>query len=1176
MGKAIFLAAIIIMLRYSIQAGAYPSSIPSTYTWSGLKTDTVQISYSFSKNLWYGGTNYLRIEANGPGVYSDTKSTMATVTIQEGEKANVYVCGDDRNPVPNGWTVQDKYLKLEVDGVKVYELGKEYWWARCYSKAATIGPGKHEVKLTIHIVVKVVSNVNDKRDLAYAAMDVKLEGSGTIQAGTHEAEAALDGEATHMFTFKLPDASSVETISWRAVWNSVEKTGDGLPGSVQKAVFQGVNRDNWVFTSPVVIRIGESTPSVEPSGGYSIDAVYDEGSGEAGILRVAVAVSNRDEVGFTSGEYLATTLEYLGPSLTGCTSVEDYDAWANSYSNVHWAQRVRFYGVDGWVVEEVDNGVENGCCTLKKVGGGVFSRKVVFSSRNRVDELMLTLSVPQIRLHFDSMRAEPIGPTDLGLHMLGETVELRVRTSDCLGEYSRVDVYRVSESSPGVRKYSFSPLTGVYRGITSTAGGNVTFTVEWSSYSLAVKNVSNVAFRSGVYWARSGSTVRVTVSARYSHDGSPAAGVMIRDSDGNRVSTGLEGEAEFMYVKNDCEAFLTYVAVDEQGNRISGEAFVKIVFTRIRLEALSVEAVFLEGSYYACNDASPSISVRAVYSHSLTPVAGALVEFEPSGSSALTGLDGVALLRLTGRDRAYDGRVEASDGFLDGEISLRIVFTRVLLEASRGTVSGKPGEEVEVTVWACLSFNGMLLNGIEVRWVEEGLVEKSPASFRLKIPEKGVLKASFETVGFLPCVEPCVVTLFPNGVRFGEPNGTGPRVVLNSMLWGNYSYRVMLNIMDLLNLTIPMVVWHGNGSIAYGVRIGVVSLNGTVIRSSVVSSSGVSFNWTESKPGVYRYVVKALEDGVGSDLLSIEAVFTAFNITANYILDLNGTRLFFATAYWAHDCSPVGGLPVHTSVSGKRTLSDADGRIMLSLNDSDYNGSCVEKIVVFKWDAHASGIWRTVGDCSIRIVRLSWSSPVLTGDQYGFSIILSLYSEEDGISLPLRIMVGGYPPEIVSSIRVLQVESDNSSMTVFLNPTGKLSFSERLALRIDHAEYDGVRVRVRIRSLAEQLVVRGVRIRVANSTLEETLGDLQPGSCFEPVLELPVELRANPVVLIAYSENTFPSAAKVWRKQETDLLPLVSVTPLLAALALRLRSRSKDSRKPKGENEVRGDAERGR
>lgn len=1161
----------ILVPRCLIQVEAQPNSIPSSYSWSGLRTDTVQISYSFSKSLYYGGTDYLHIKASGPGVYSDTKTTTAIITVPEESEASIYVCGDDRNPVPDGWTVQEKYLRVYVDGVKVYELGKEYWWARCYSKAAKLNPGTHTVELKIGITVKVFSNIYEERSIAYAAVDIKTEGAGKVEAESHRAEAALNGEATHVFTFRLPWALGVGSVSWKAVWNGVEKTGCGPPGSVQQALFTGVNRDPWVFASPVVVRIGGLTPSVKPLEGYWVDAVYSEGTVQAGVGRVAVAVSNGNEIGFTSGEYLVTSIEYLGLNMTGCTFVEGLDAWANSGSSVHWSQKIGFYSAGGWVVEEAARGVETGFCVLKKLGGGVFSRRVVFSSRNRTDELTLTVSLPQISLRFDSMRIEPLGPTDLGLRMLGETVELMVKAYDCLGEYSKIDVYRVSESSPGVRKYSFSPPRGVYRSITSTAGGNATFTVTWSSYKLTVKSVSGGVLRGGVYWARSGSTVSITVSAYLSHDGSPAAGIRIRDSRGNEALTGLNGEAGFSYVEKDCEAFLTFVAVDEKGAGLSGEACVRIVFTRIRLEVSSVDAAFFEGSYYACNNVSSSFSVKAVYSHSLTPVSGVPVEFKPSGSSTLTGVDGAATLRLTGRDIAYEEVLKVSDGFIEGESSLRVVFTRILLEASRTVVGGRPGEEVEVTVSARLSFNSMLLKGLEVRWVETGLVGKSPASFRLRIPEKGFSRASFDAFGFLPCVEPCTVTLVPNRVRLGNPNNTWPTVLVNNILLENYSCSVMLNIMDLLNITVPRVVWQGNGSSARGIRIGVVSSNGTVVRSSIVSSNGVSFNWTESKPGVYRYCVKVLEENVYSDVLIVEAVFTAFNITSDYILDLNGTRIFCATARWAHNGSPVRSLPVYTSISRKRALSDDAGRITLALNDSDYNASCVEKIVVFKRDPHPSRIWRTVGDCSVRIVKLDWSSLVLKGDQYGFEAFLSLEADAGIVGLPMWIRVEGYPPETSCSIRVLQVKSDNSSMTVFLSPSGGFFFSERLALRIDYAEYDGKRIRVRIRSLAKHLIVRSVRVKVVDTGFEKTLGDLEPGSCLEAFVELPGGQGLNPVILAAYSENTVPHVVRVWSSQGIDLFPLISVTPLLAALALRIRRRRrgfKESGKETGKSGV--------
>ncbi|MBO3754791.1 MAG: hypothetical protein FGF53_07965, partial [Candidatus Brockarchaeota archaeon] len=183
----VMLASLPTSLNSSLH-GPLASAAPSSYSWSSLARNTAAITYSVDERTWYGGTGYLHIKADGPGIYTDTKTAVATVTIPEGFSAGVYVCGDDRNPPPDGWTVQEKHLRLEVDGVKVYELGKEYWWAYCYSKAAVLSQGTHEVKLTIGIAVKV-SSCFEERDLHWASMDIRLEGSGSIQAESHTAEA---------------------------------------------------------------------------------------------------------------------------------------------------------------------------------------------------------------------------------------------------------------------------------------------------------------------------------------------------------------------------------------------------------------------------------------------------------------------------------------------------------------------------------------------------------------------------------------------------------------------------------------------------------------------------------------------------------------------------------------------------------------------------------------------------------------------------------------------------------------------------------------------------------------------------------------------------------------------------------------------------------------------------
>ena len=398
----IFSSSILMPLLFSslIPQSSRPtaSATPSSYSWSSLRVDSVSIAYSVDERAWYGGTGYLHIKANGLGVYSDTKTATAVVTIPEGLSASVYVCGDDRFPPPDGWTVLEKYLRLYVDGAKVYELGKEYWWAKCYRRAATIGQGTHEVRLTVGVTINVSSNAYLECDLAYASMDIRLEGSGTIMAESHAAEAALDGETNHVFTFRLPRVSGVGNMSWRAVWRGVEKTGYGTPGSVQKAVFQDVNRDCWSFTSPVVIRIGGSVPSASVGEGYAIDAVYYEGSGEVGVHKVAVAISDGDEVGFTSGKYLVTEIKrdtkVVGGTLIGS------EIWANSGSTISFNQTISYYSSSGWVTEKIRGGVETGSAVVKVFQELNVSRRIGFSSKNRSDELELTVRIPRITLVF--------------------------------------------------------------------------------------------------------------------------------------------------------------------------------------------------------------------------------------------------------------------------------------------------------------------------------------------------------------------------------------------------------------------------------------------------------------------------------------------------------------------------------------------------------------------------------------------------------------------------------------------------------------------------------------------------------------------------------------------------------------------------------------------------------
>ena len=185
------------------------SAAPSSYSWPNLRTDTVSITFSVRENIWSSGTGDLIVKTHNSGTFSDTKSTTATVTVPEGVYASVYVCGDDRytrmSKPCDKWYPSEKWLRVYVDGAVVYELGKEYWWAHCYSRAATLGPGTHEVKLVIYAsVASYCDSGGGEWYVGQGFLDIQVEGGGSAQASSHSAEATLDSTVAHSFTFTLP------------------------------------------------------------------------------------------------------------------------------------------------------------------------------------------------------------------------------------------------------------------------------------------------------------------------------------------------------------------------------------------------------------------------------------------------------------------------------------------------------------------------------------------------------------------------------------------------------------------------------------------------------------------------------------------------------------------------------------------------------------------------------------------------------------------------------------------------------------------------------------------------------------------------------------------------------------------------------------------------------------
>jgi hypothetical protein len=87
---------------------------------------TVSIAYSVDERAWYGGTGYLTSLRMVRVPTATLRNAWPALTFPKGFPASVYVCGDDHNPqtppYDNRWRIFDKYLRVYVDGVKVYEL----------------------------------------------------------------------------------------------------------------------------------------------------------------------------------------------------------------------------------------------------------------------------------------------------------------------------------------------------------------------------------------------------------------------------------------------------------------------------------------------------------------------------------------------------------------------------------------------------------------------------------------------------------------------------------------------------------------------------------------------------------------------------------------------------------------------------------------------------------------------------------------------------------------------------------------------------------------------------------------------------------------------------------------------------------------------------------------------
>ncbi|MEM3103904.1 MAG: hypothetical protein QXD69_00160 [Candidatus Bathyarchaeia archaeon] len=271
----------------------------------------------------------------------------------------------------------------------------------------------------------------------------------------------------------------------------------------------------------------------------------------------------------------------------------------------------------------------------------------------------------------------------------------------------------------------------------------------------------NGTLRNGRYWIQSGSTATVKVRLHVSSLNVSASGMRIVDSYGNETLTDSNGIAMFNYHMSDKMVTINYTLFNNKGDPI-GRMNITLVFSRIIVNISEVKnSIFFADTYYVNNGGTAKITVRTIYSHDGSLVSGARVSFSTKYSE--TNSSGSAIISLSDSDKEYNGPIKVSDGIVNGEVPLRIVFTNVRLEPSSQVLAGEPGEKVSVIIKARLSYNNGTLEGLKVRWVEENITKGTPANFTLTISDLP-FNATFVLDGFLPC-KPLIILVVP-GVEF--------------------------------------------------------------------------------------------------------------------------------------------------------------------------------------------------------------------------------------------------------------------------------------------------------------------------------------------------------------------------------------------------------------------------
>jgi hypothetical protein len=472
------------------------------------------------------------------------------------------------------------------------------------------------------------------------------------------------------------------------------------------------------------------------------------------------------------------------------------------------------------------------------------------------------------------------------------------------------------------------PINGTFSLIGFLPCPDVNVTLLPKTVELLLENIVGAGQRGGEYWTQSGSTIIVRLKARYMYCDDHVATITVTDGDSLKP-VGEDGFAEFSYSDKDRTLPLSFLAVDGK-YVLSQRINITLVFTRIGLK-ITTNATPFNSIWYACSNASVSITVNAAYTHNGMPASNSSITY--LNASAKTDEKGTAVLKLSGSQRKYEENVKASDGVVWGDEKLVVIFTGVMLEPSASVIEGFPEDDALLTIRVKLTYSNEYLSGLRVKWVENSLIKETPARFMLKVPEKGSVNATFILEGFLACCEKLVVRVVSvNASLTAKVNGT----LRDGKYWvqsgSTVSVRLKLRLLNS-NLSVSnlkIVDSYGDEALT--------DLNGTAVFYYSMSDRMATIGYT-----LFSNNGKPLET-VNATLvfsrivIDIEEVKNAVCFNSTYYASNGANVQIVARAMYSHDESPVANAKV--SFFSKLSETDSNGSAVISLSDDDkeYSG----------------------------------------------------------------------------------------------------------------------------------------------------------------------------------------------------------------------------------------------